>query len=153
MTLSIGSYSRGTLRNEDIAATLRDMLLSQGYAESDTLAQELAAIVDNEERDEEHDSDVIADAFDAVQEYAPDFCYVGMHEGDGSDLGVWFNSEAFEEACHSGEVLKISDASDIENMAKEDLAAYNYFAVISDHGNISLYNVHVTLGDEVFSIV
>lgn len=153
MTLSIGSYSHGTLRNEDIAATLRDMLLSQGCAESDTLAQELAAIAEDEGRDTCHDSDVICDAFDAAQEYAPAFCYVGMSVGDGSDLGVWFDSEAFEEACHFGEVLKISDASDIEDMAKEDLAAYNYFAVTSDHGNISLYNVHVTLGDEVFSIV
>ena len=153
MTLSLGSYSHGTLRNEDIAATLRDMLLSQGYAESETLAQELAAIAEDEGRDTSHDSDVISDAFDAVQEYAPDFCCVGMSEGDSSDLGVWFDSEAFEEACRSGEVLKISDSSDIEGMAKEDLASYNYFAVVSDHGNVTLYNVQVTLGDEVFSIV
>jgi hypothetical protein len=153
MTLSIGSYSRGTLRNEDIAATLREMLLSQGYAESETLAQELAAIADDEGRDTCHDSDVICEAFDAVQEYAPEFCYVGMPEGDGSDLGVWFDSDAFEEACRSGEILKISDSSEIEDMAKEDLASYNYFAVVSDHGNVTLHTVQVTLGDEVFSII
>jgi hypothetical protein len=153
MTLSVGSYSHGTLLNEDIAATLRDMLLSQEHTTEDRMVVELDAIASDEGRDEEHDSDVISDAMDILQDYAPVFCYVGMHEGDGSDLGVWFSSEAFEDACNSGEVLKISDSSELEDMAKEDLASYSYFAVISDHGNISLFNVQVTLGAEIFSIV
>ena len=152
-TLTVGSYSHGTLRAQDLADTLRDMLRSVGIADISTLAEEIAAIADNERRDEEHDSEVIADAMDELQEYAPPFCYVGMHEGDGSDLGVWFDHDAFEEACRDGEILKITDSSYLDDMAKEDIAAYNYIAVISDHGNVSLYHVHVTLGAEVFSIV
>ena len=153
MTLAIGSYSHGSLRAQDLADTLRDMLLSLEHTESDTIVRELGAIVDDEGRDEEHDSEVLNDAMDILQDYAPPFCYVGMHDGDGSDLGVWFDSEAFEDACRAGEVLKISDASEIEDMAKEDLASFNYFAVVSDHGNVSLYTVQVTLGDELFAIV
>jgi len=151
--LNLGSYSHGTLRNEDLADTLRDMLLSMEHSESDTIVQELGAIADNEGRDEEYDSEVINDAIDMLDDYAPTFCYVGFHEGDGSDLGVWFNHEAFEAACRDGEILKLSDSSELDDMPKADIAAFDYIAIVSDHGNVSLYTVKVSLGDEVFSIV
>lgn len=151
--LNIGSYSHGTLRSEDLASTLLEMLSSVGYDQTDSLVSELSAIAENEGRDEEYDSEVISDAMDVLQEYAPPFCYVGMNEGDGSDLGVWFSVDSFEEACRDGEVLKIGDSSELEDMAKEDIAAHNFIAVVSDHGNLSLYHVHVTLGDELFAIV
>jgi hypothetical protein len=153
MTLSVGSYSHGTLCAQDLAYTLRDMLRGEGVADCSTIMCELAAIAEDEGRDEEHDSAVISDAMDILQAYAPPYCYVGMHEGDGSDLGVWFSHDCFEDACRDGEILKLSDSSEIDDMAKEDIAAYNYIAIVSDHGNVSLYHVKVTLGDEVFSIV
>jgi hypothetical protein len=151
--LSIGSYSHGTLRAQDIAETLRDMLLSMGHKEFDAIVQELSAIAEDEGRDEEHDSEVLSDAMDILQDYAPPFCYVGMSDGDGSDLGVWPDMHAFEEACRDGEVLKVSDSSALDDMAKEDIAAHNYVAIVSDHGNVSLYAINVTLGEEIFSIV
>lgn len=151
--LSIGSHSHGTLRPQDIADTLRDMLKSVDYPESESIMSELAAIAEDEGRDEEYDSEVISDAMDVLQEYAPPFCHVGMHEGDGSDLGVWFDHDSFEDACRDGEILKINDSSEIDDMAKEDVAAFNYIALVSDHGNVSLYSVKVTLGEELFAIV
>ena len=150
--LNIGSYSHGTLRSEDLASTLLEMLNSVDY-KTGSLVSELSAIAENEGRDEEHDPEVISDAIDVLQEYAPPFCYVGMSEGDGSDLGVWFDVHSFEEACRDGEVLKIGDSSELEDMPKEDIAAHNFIAVVTDHGNVSLYHVNVTLGDELFAIV
>ena len=152
-TLSIGSYSHGTLRAQDLADTLRDMLLSMEHTESDSIVQELGAIVGDEGRDTEYDPEVISDAIDILQDYAPPFCYVGMSEGDGSDLGVWFDSEAFESARREGDILTVSDSSELDDMAKEDVAAFNYIAIVSDHGNISLYAVRVGLGEELLSVV
>lgn len=151
--LSIGTVSHGALLAQDLAQALWDALKSVDYPESESIMEELSAIAEDEGRDEEYDSEVISDAMDVLQEYAPPFCYVGMHEGDASDLGVWFDHGAFEEACRDGEVLKVSDSSEIDDMPKEDVAAYNYIAVISDHGNVSLHHVRVTLGDEILSLV
>ena len=89
--LPIGSFSHGTLRPEDLAFAIldvgRDFLLED-------LVFELCRIADedhfpSEDRDFEYDSEVINDALDALQEHAPPYCYVGTHEGDGSDFGPW----------------------------------------------------------------
>jgi hypothetical protein len=161
MTLDLGSYSHGTLRDCDLAETLADMLREVSH-DDDGLLADLDAIVTHDDDDDDdpadypfadYASDTINTAMDALQDYAPPFCYVGMHEGDCSDLGVWFSHDAFEYACRCGEVLKIGDSSEIDDMAKEEIASYNYIAIVSDHGNVSLFNVKVTLGDEVFSLV
>jgi hypothetical protein len=149
-TLDVGSYSHGTLREVDLAEVLADMLREVEHDDSELLALLDSIAAENEEDDA---SEVIMDAMDALQEYAPPFCCVGMHEGDGSDLGVWFEHDSFEEACRNGDVLKIGDSSELDDMAKEDIVSYDYIAVVSDHGNVSLYSIRVTLGDEVLSLV
>jgi hypothetical protein len=166
-TLDVGSYSRGTLRAVYLADVLADMLRYVEHDDEGLLADletvatygdsddedEIADLSDHERETLDNASEVIADAMDTLQQYAPPFCYVGMHEGDGSDLGVWFNHDSFEEACRDGSVLKISDSSELDDMAKEDIVSHYYIAVVSDHGNVSLHNVHVTLGDKVISLV
>jgi hypothetical protein len=149
-TLDVGSYSHGTLREADLASTLADMLREGEHDDSELLALLDSIASENEEEDA---SEVITDAMDALQEYAPPFCYVGMHEGDGSDLGVWFDHDSFEEACRDGSVLKIGDSSELDDMSPSEIAAHDFIAVVSDHGNVSLYRVKVTLGDEVLSLV
>jgi hypothetical protein len=149
-TLDVGSYSHGTLREVDLAEVLADMLREVEHDDSELLALLDSIAAENEEDDA---SEVITDAMDTLQEYTPAFCYVGMHEGDGSDLGVWFDHDSFEAACRNGDVLKIGDSSELDDMAKEDIASYDYIAVVSDHGNVSLYSIRVTLGDEVLSLV
>jgi hypothetical protein len=170
-TLKTGSYSHGTLRACDLASTLADMLRDMQHDDSALLA-DLDAIAEHGDCDDldecdalddsardalretlESADEMISDAMDVLQDYAPPFCYVGFHEGDGSDLGVWFNHDAFEEACRDGEILKLSDSSELDDMPKADIAAFDYIAIVSDHGNVSLYTVKVSLGDEVFSIV
>jgi hypothetical protein len=170
-TLTPGSYSHGTLRDSDLAETLADMLRAMRHDDAATV-NDLDMIaeygdcddlddledLDDAARDKlretlEYASEVVSEAMDALQEYAPPFCYVGMHEGDGSDLGVWFMPEAFEEACHDGSVLKLSDSAELDTIAPAALDGVDYIAIISDHGNISLYRPKVALGEEVFSIV
>jgi hypothetical protein len=150
--LSLGSISHGTLRESDLAGALRFELSRTTYRD-ERLYAELDAIAHDETRDIEQDSEIIHDAIDALQAYAPPYCYVGFHPGDGSDLGVWFDHEQFDLDCRDGGILKVSDSSELDDMAKEEIAAYTYIAVISDHGNVTLYNVHVTLGAEVLSVV
>jgi hypothetical protein len=166
-TLDVGSYSHGTLRDCDIASTLADMLRAAGHDDAVLLAylETIATYGDSADMDElsdlseheteclEYASETISDAMDALQEYAPPFCYVGFHEGDGSDLGVWFMHDSFEESCRDGSVLKISDSSDLESVAFADMAEVEYVAVVSDHGNVTLYRPRIALGEELLSLV
>jgi hypothetical protein len=147
--LDLGSISHGTLRPQDLASAL---LYFDEYL-SDELRSELGTIADDEDeaRDDEFDSEVINDAIDALGEYAPPFCYVGFHEGDGSDLGVWFSHDAFEDACRSGEVLKIDDLAEIDDMSPAEVSA-DFVAVVNDHGNVTLYRPRIAL-TEVLGVV
>ena len=149
--LDIGSISHGTLRSEDLASALITAMLSQTWKETDLIITELRDVESGE--DTTTDSEIINDAIEELDACAPPYCYVGVHEGDGSDLGVWLSTYAFEEACRDGEILKVSDLSEIDDMAKEDLASYNYFAVVNDHGSVSLYPVVVTHGESLWHIV
>ena len=47
--------------------------------------------------DEETLIDIQEEIADKLNEYVPDGCYFGAHEGDGSDFGVWDVSPEFEE--------------------------------------------------------
>jgi hypothetical protein len=149
-TLDLGSISHGTLRDCDLAEAVAYALRSVEHDDS-----ELLDLLDSIAAEEEIEdaSEVVNDGIDTLGEYAPPFCYVGMHEGDGSDLGVWFMHDSFEEACRDGEVLKIGDSSEIDDMEPAAVAAYEYVAIVSDHGNVTLYRPRVTLGEEVLSLV
>jgi len=158
-TLTVGSCSHGTLRSPDLAETLAGMLRAMQH-DNPKLLSELDSIASRDDDDDvdgidsvEYASETLESALDTLQEYAPPFCYVGMHEGDGSDLGVWFMHAVFEEACRDGEVLRISDSSALDAMNAEDIAPFCYIAVVSDHGNVSLYVPRVTLGEELLTVV
>jgi hypothetical protein len=166
-TLDVGSYSHGTLRDCDIASTLADLLREVKHdddgllADLDTLAtygdsddaNEMSELSEHETACLEYAGDTITDAIDALQDYTPPFCYVGFHEGDGSDLGVWFMHDSFEESCRDGSTLKISDSSELDSLSFADLSGVEYVAIVSDHGNVTLYRPRLAIGEEVFSIV
>jgi hypothetical protein len=148
--LELGSISHGTLRDCDLAEAVAYALRSVEHDDS-----ELLDLLDSIAAEEEIEDagEVVNNGIDALGGYAPPFCYVGMHEGDGSDLGVWFMHDSFEEACRDGEVLKIGGSSEIDDMDPAVVAAYEYIAIVSDHGNVTLYRPRVTLGEEVLSLV
>ena len=149
--LDIGSISHGTLRSEDLAYALIGAMLSEGWTEESPRIVELRDVESG--ADTISDSEVIADAMDDLNNCVPPYCYFGAHEGDGSDLGVWLDHHAFEEACQDGDILKVSDLADLDSHDRAYLAGFEHIAVVNDHGNVTLYPVVVTVGKALWDIV
>jgi hypothetical protein len=86
-TGTIGTVIHATLRTEDLLAAFADELehLGANNPEHVALAQEARTI----NPDDEWADEFVSDLMDALNEYAPDGCYFGAHEGDGSDFGFW----------------------------------------------------------------
>lgn len=165
MKFELGTISHGTLRPQDIAAAL--------LAEFDEILDkhqiaDLSCIAYYDEDSDEMDDDkqeardllenwpeIFADVCDTIEAHEdfPPFCYLGAHEGDGADLGIWISWDAIGEAEHCGEVVRISDLSDIDDMSRDDIAEAEWFLLINDHGNATLYPVAIAAGEEAWSVV
>jgi hypothetical protein len=77
----------------------------------------------------EFEDEVLSDLFDALNDYAPIYCYFGSHPGDGADYGFWPIDDI--EQVFDG--LKVSDTSDVPNSYIGEVMHVN------DHGNMTLY--------------
>ena len=77
-----------------------------------------------------------------MQELCPPYTYFGTLEGDGACFGVWADIERLEEeARFGGEVLKVSDLSELDDPdgpLKRD-SEYTHVMHVNDHGNVTLY--------------
>lgn len=128
---SIGSISHGTLRAEDLAVSFADELRRMApehdrVKEADAV-QTLWAAGWNDIYDDERVSELVNDLQDALNEYAPPFCYFGNTDGDGSDFGFWPCMEEIEELpC-------VADPNEVENHLGEPCR------FINDHGNVTVY--------------
>ena len=152
-----GSVSTGTLRSFDLLDAFRDEVDSRGI-NKDARTSLLCSVV---EAISEIADDCVTDAFNACEwaseavnelqdllnEDLPPFVRFGSHEGDGSDIGYWFDHDAFEDSVQDGETLKVADLADAPwfKMPEE----CHQVAVISDHGNVSLYT---RSGEHLYSI-
>ena len=127
--------SHGTLRVSDLAYAL--LPYAQHYL-SDwphvVTLFELGSLLDTDNPDEdEHAAETINDVIDALQEFAPPYCVIGAHEGDGSALGVWLCLDA---ALDDEEILQVNDGAEIP-------PDYTGLAIIvNDHGNATLVECH-----------
>lgn len=143
--LSIGTISHGTLRSEDLASAIVSTLRDMDHDDS-ALLRDLDTIAttpdDAQGNWEGWDSEIISEGIDALQEYAPPYCYVGMHEGNGSNLGCWPMLDSIHEAIRDGELLQISDLSDLDNLSIADCDS-EYAVHVNDHGNVTLYRLKV----------
>jgi hypothetical protein len=143
--LHYGSASHGTMRDEDLietfAALLADLDADDGAYSS--LLEETAAWIKN---DDALSSDLISDLFDALDSFAPEYWYFGAHEGDGSDYGFWFCSEQFQGDINDGNLASFGD------LAAVPPGFPDQFAIISDHGNATLYAPTIAY-EEVWSVV
>jgi hypothetical protein len=145
---SVGSISHGTLRTEDLLDAFAYELEyhvsrnpamwvgATGRKERDRLmaligeAREIDADKALEEGNEdsiERAHDLCLELSDALNDFAPPYCYFGAHEGDGSDFGFWPCMDQIEE------LTKISDPSDVADHLGEPCAFVN------DHGNVTVY--------------
>lgn len=148
-TLPIGSISHGTLRPSDLADALLPLAEAAGLGPAPL--RELADVIDTDGECADA-AEIISDVMDDLQEFAPAYCYVGFHVGDGSDLGVWPDWNAIESAVHDGEILKIADLADLDDLPADD-RGYELALLVNDHGNASLYPLRLTAGDSVWAVV
>jgi hypothetical protein len=141
----IGSISHATLRPEDLLSAFSSELdwqfRSNGnyFSRPENRAEgrkihELCGECDDqyEEDGETLKDECVADELierlsDALQQFAPPYCYFGAHEGDGSDFGFWPDMQSIEE-------LPTVEGSDTARELGEDCRSVN------DHGNVTVYS-------------
>jgi hypothetical protein len=141
-TAEIGTIIQGTLLVGDLIEAFTDELKRLDYDnEHEELIRECEAFENLHDSDADLDKadDLIADLTDALQDAAPDFCYFGAHEGDGSDFGFWICDDSLRESIHDGTVVMRDDG---QRFAK-DMPEYLYH--VSNHGNPTLYKITLTL--------
>jgi hypothetical protein len=149
--VQIGTVSHGTMLEEDLIPRFADLL--EELAPDSKLIQEARDLPWDEENDcyaQDDDGtpgEVLHELFDALGNHAPDYCYLGANEGDGSDYGFWVSWESLEEAMFDGDVVKVADLSDVTE-------GYTGMVLhVNDHGNSTLYSVDKGQLSEVWSIV
>jgi len=148
----LGTVIHGTLRTEHLILAFLEELEAIDRDRADSFWERIPAEafedLENEWWSSEEAYWMVEELFDVLNEFAPPYCYFGALEGDGSDFGFWIDRYAFEEAVENGEILRVSELPD---NAPE---GYEYIAVVTDHGNVTLYhrNAHGEL-EEVWSVV
>ena len=140
---NIGSISHGTLKTEDLLEAFRSELdwqfrrngnyfsLPENRDEGRKIHGLCGECQDQYEENEtlkdlDIASELIETLSDALNQFAPAYCYFGAHEGDGSDFGFWPSFDAIEE-------LPIVEGSDEAKDLGEDCKSVN------DHGNVTIY--------------
>ncbi|MFP4173984.1 MAG: hypothetical protein ACLFV4_13860, partial [Candidatus Hydrogenedentota bacterium] len=110
--LQLGTISEGTLRPEDLIPALLEALEDQDAEEAGKIKagypQRLYNGEDIPDTLYELAGHMLEELYNALDEHCPPYCYVGAHEGNGSDIGVWPDIEAIERAVEDGEILKIN---------------------------------------------
>lgn len=155
---AIGSISSGTMRPEDLIPAFIEALdnlkeelslslkVGASFEETEDVKQRvsqlddlLADIEQNQHKipnyfdSEDAMYDLNETLFDALQEFAPPYCYFGSHPGDGADFGFWPSQDAIDDATYDGESLAVSDLSEVPNDYVGDVIH------VTDHGNTTLY--------------
>lgn len=82
---------------------------------------------------EETASEFVGELFDALDNFAPDYCYFGAHPDDGADYGFWLSEDWQQQARDDG-VLFVNDLSEVSDSFR------GLLCVVNDHGNVTLYS-------------
>ena len=77
------------------------------------------------------DMELVHELIEALNEYAPDYCYFGAHPGDGADFGFWLH-EDWQQMAKDDDVPFLAELPD-------DSTKHAVVCVVSDHGNATLY--------------
>jgi hypothetical protein len=137
--VTIGSISHGTLRTEDLLDAFADELERIGKGDCELTAEHAGLIEEaravltlhaagwNDIVDHEYASELTNALCDALSEYAPECCYFGAHDGDGSDFGFWPSMAALDD------LPRFADLADVP----ADIA--ETYAIVNDHGNVAVY--------------
>jgi hypothetical protein len=126
--VTTGTVIHATLRTEDlIPAFTEELKMLDEKNQYKELIDDCEHFRDYEP--EEQDEMLNESLFDALNSFAPEYCYFGAHQGDGSDFGFWI-SESLDEDFEGEKVSDLSEVSDdyVGNVLH-----------INDHGNMTLY--------------
>jgi hypothetical protein len=155
--IQLGSISTGTLLTGVLLGAFMSEAESRGLLEDtdklkiayDSIFAEIQedAVIEAFENSEYASYAVNETLPDLLNEDLPPFIYFGANEGDGADFGYWFDNDSFEQAVQDKECLKVNDLSEIPDTEKDE---YEYYAVVSDHGNVTLYNYKL---EELYGVV
>jgi hypothetical protein len=132
--LPIGEIIGGTLRNRDRIPALIDTLATVDSKRARRYSRALP--LGDEGWDSEEADEIYAELLDYLNDHAAPFCHVGEHADDSASLGVWLVDGAIERAEADGELIKV--AAGEPRPYPEDTDC-DYCAVVSDHGNLVLY--------------
>lgn len=144
--LALGSWSEGSTRTEDWADAALSMAAYVGIADHDAcdvIRGELDTLAENDDNEWADAalanlSDAVDTLIDALQEYAPIYCYVGAHPGDGADFGVWLSQDALREAMRAS----VSVEGYGHNGVREYINVVDRVIIdVNDHGNVSVYAI------------
>ena len=151
----LGTISEGTLKTEDIGTNLiwhmdRLDLDTNDLNTFNKLKKEFSEEIEHlEESEEEYyisvgSSEKLENIFDEIKEiadnYTPDYCYLGMHQYDGADFGVWVVSELFEDTKQGGYDGMVCRSTVNANGVDEPVPAeYTHYLAVNDHGNCTLW--------------
>lgn len=147
MQFTLGTVSHATMRPEDLIPCFLDELKRlDTNKEYVSVIKEGEQIIKNEDWDSDNTSDFLNEnLWNALNNFAPPYCYFGCTEGDGSDYGFWPCN--IEETLQEFEGQKVSDLSEIPDNYTGEVF------LVNDHGNVTFYEC--TNGDvtEIWSIV
>lgn len=147
----IGSISSGTMRPQDLIPRFADVLeeLAKAMPERESLTAKHYAELAHEARthlESEEADEVLTALYEALEDFAPPYCYFGAHPGDGADYGFWLDEDWRVIAREEG-VPIVEDTSEIPSNYE------GYAFHVSDHGNLTLYDKQGDTLVEVWAIV
>lgn len=138
----IGSVSTGTMLPGDLIPVFLNELRGLRGSVPKALYNAARATSGGKLREGE----LLSDLFDALQEFAPPYCYFGAHPGDGADYGFWV-FEDFQQSARDDGALEVTDTSQVP-------ADYSGEVLhINDHGNATLYIARKGALTEIWSVV
>ena len=161
--LQIGTISEGTLKTEAIGNNLIWHLERLDLDNTDLvlfnkLKKEFSEEIEHLEESEEEYSEKLENIFDEIKEiadnYTPDYCYLGMHQGDGADFGVWPEPDLFEDTTQGGYDGMVYRSTIATNGVDEPVPAeYTHYLAVNDHGNCTLWSRDGETWKECWAIV
>ena len=159
----LGSISEGTLKTEDIGNNLiwhldRIDMDTNDLNTFNKLKKEFSTAVEDPKYNCADCDCYIEYIFDEITEiadnYTPDYCYLGMHENDGADFGVWVVSELFEDTRQGSYDGMVYRSTVHTNGVDEPVPSeYSHYLAVNDHGNCTLWSRDGETWRECWSIV